>query len=124
MANEKARAVTKSVLKASLLVPMFGILSHITRFASTDILGPDYSLTERFETAYNPWADWETQSYSVTPRIDGKYHTTYRDSYLLTPDGTLALHLIIGLIAGLSAAEEYDKKKKNNSQIVKLQKTK
>ncbi len=123
MVDKTTKAAVRGALKGTALVPLIVLFSHIGRMGTKDILWTDYSLKNRFVSAYNPWANWETRSYGVVPYMDNMYNLDcrYKQEYGTTPDGMLALHLIFALI-GWNGAEEDARKKQR--QIIAIQKTK
>lgn len=105
-------AIASTVIMAAV-IPAGGLLAHGARkFLSDDYVHPDYSLKNRFETAYSFKTPDSHKYYHSTPVINGYSQETIQEKYLASPYATYGALCIYGLAgaiffgaAGLAAAK-------------------
>ncbi|MBE6461864.1 MAG: hypothetical protein E7006_03425 [Alphaproteobacteria bacterium] len=105
-------AVVNTVIMAAV-IPVGGLFAHGAReFLSDDYMHPDYSLKNRFETAYSFKTPDAHKYYHSTPMINGYSQGIVQEKYLASPYATygalcgagLAGAIFLGA-AGLAAAK-------------------
>ena len=86
-------------LGTALLVPVLGVLAHIGGGTLTDASLHNYSLKNRFETAYsfNTPEEHKSYYYTMDAFYPDEYHKTY---YLASPYATYGV-IALGGLAGL-----------------------
>ncbi len=102
---EKAKEFVKGALIGTMAVPALGVLAHLSHYASDEHLS-GYSLSNRFETAYNINVDPAKTYYASTPVISGYAQDTVDEPYWAHPYATYPAHVLLGLLGGIAAVSK------------------
>ena len=113
-------AMAGTIVMATV-IPAGGLFAHGARqFLSDDNLHNDYSLKNRFETAYSFKTPDAHKYYHVTPTINGYSQETVKEKYIASPYttyGAMAAAALAGATffgaagAGLAVAERKERQR-------------
>lgn len=97
-----------SALSVAMIIPVLGFAGHMVRYAG-DCHLDNYSLKNRFETAYSFKTPESHKYYYETPIINGYEAPTSKEPYWASPYATYGLIALAGLggalIGGKFSAE-------------------
>lgn len=97
-----------SALGMAIAIPVLGLAGHMVKYIGDSFLD-NYSLKNRFETAYSFNTPEDHKYYRETPVINGYEAETRKEPYLASPYATYGLIALAGLggalIGGKFSAE-------------------
>ncbi len=90
-------------LATAIIIPIMGLAAHGVKYLGDEKL-ENYSLKNRFETAYSFNTPKEHKYYYSTPVINGyeKDHETTREYYLASPYATYSVMALGGLTGAIA----------------------
>lgn len=112
--KDSVNGAVTGAFAVAIVIPALGLLAHIAPTFGDVYLEGDYSLKNRFETAYSFNTPEEHKYYHATPVINGYGADTTKERYLASPFatyGAIALGAMAGAAGAIAIAEE--KRKQN-----------
>ena len=81
-------AVAGTILMGGIIIPAGGLIVHGTKYLGDQRLHSDYSLSNRFETAYSFKTPESKKYYHTDPVINGYTQDTVKEKYFASPYAT------------------------------------
>lgn len=115
MIKNGVTGAVKGAFVVAVAVPTLGLLAHIAPTFGDVNLGNDYSLKNRFETAYSFNTPEQHKYYHATPVVNGYNTETTKERYMASPYATYGV-IALGAMAGAAGAVAFAEEKRKQNQ--------